>query len=653
LFLTLLVLLPVVAFSALFFSDKTLYRQDLTSIHYPLGIFKARLLSSGQLPLWNPHIQFGFPQMADQDVLALNPLNLLFLLPVKPHLALSYFVVAHFVLAGIFSYMLGRTLQLSRVGALVTGVTFSLSGYLMAQLTNLPIMTGSVWLPLILLLFIKTLQTTRLTYAILCGGAIALQILASHPQVVFYSLLTLGSYGAFRLILLWRDNELAIQHKRSKMIVLLSLMAVAVVVGLALAAIQIVPTWELKALSPRATGLSYGMMTLWSLPPYGLLTLLFPTILGNPLIGYKGEGTFEELHVYVGILPLMLSLWAWSKKQRDSNLAFFTILAGASLLLALGRYTPLYHLLVHVPGFNFFRVPPRWLFTATFSLSVLAGYGLDALVSGRDRADSHHFATLWKVLCWLNLGLSLTLLALLAFSQQAIQALNSLRNGYLSAYSLDRTLILVGELTRLPLIQSSDSLSMALSSLNPVLWFVLLSNAAFLLIYLWNKRRITAITFQGLVVGLIVVDLLLAGGTTVNPVREATYYEREIGSTTFLQQNAGLHRIFPFVLKDDVENLLDDMPAAYGLYSVQGHKSELALQRYKAFLDTLGGSAALLNLAGVKYALVEKDSEYPGYVRAYVGSDLAIYENESVLPRAFIVHDVGSFPGSRRCWIAC
>ena len=65
--LALLCLLPVMAFSALLFSGKTLYRGDLTKVWYPLAVFKARLLSSGQLPLWNPYIQFGFPQLAPQD----------------------------------------------------------------------------------------------------------------------------------------------------------------------------------------------------------------------------------------------------------------------------------------------------------------------------------------------------------------------------------------------------------------------------------------------------------------------------------------------------------------------------------------------------------------------------------------------------------
>jgi hypothetical protein len=645
--LALLFLLPVLAFSELLFKDMTLFFRDIVMIHYPLGIFKGDLLAAGQIPLWNPYIEFGFPQLADQDVIALNPLNLLFLLPLKPHLALSWFIVAHFILAGVAGYAMARGLRMSKVGALITAMAFALGGYMMAQLTNLPIMTGSVWLPLVFLLFVKALQSRSLAYAILCGAAIAIQVFASHPQVVFYTLLLLAAYGAFWLLGVWRDREIGSREKAKTTTILLSLMAVTVVSGLLLAAIQILPTWELKALSPRATGLSYAMMTVFSLPPYNPVTLLFVGILGNPVIGYTGEGLFEELHVYVGIVPLMLVPWAWSRRKPDRNVAFFAILAGVSLLLAFGHYTPLYRLLVHVPGFNFFRVPARWLLTFTFSLSVLAGYGYDLLVQGREERVTHGFAHFWQILASLNVVLSLLLLAGLAFGQQTIHRLDPAAIGIFSEHTMGRILVLLRGLTRQPLVQSSGTLGATLSSLNPTLLYVLFSNAGFLVIHLWNRRRINPPLFQVLLVGLVAVDLLVAGGTAVNPVRDAAYFEDRTGTVDFLQQNAGLHRIFSFAEGDNVQNLLEDMPVAYALYSAQGHVSQLALQRYEVFLGLLYESDKLLDLAGVKYALVAKGAGMPGRTRVYAGGDPVIYENGSVLPRAFIVHEAEVLPSEQ------
>jgi hypothetical protein len=639
LILVLLLLLPVISFSNLFFSDKTLFLGDITRIHYPLSVFKVQSFGSGQIPLWNPYIAFGHPQVADNDWIPLHPLNLFFLLPLKAHVTLSLFIVAHFVLAGMFSYAMARSLQISKVGAFITAATYASSGYLVAQLSNLPIMTGSAWFPLVFFLLVKTFDTTRPIYAVLCGGAIALQFLATQPQIVFYSLLIVGSYGAFRLIHLWKDSKIAIQEKRGKTFLLLSLMTLAVLGGLSLAAIQIIPTWELQGLSSRAEGVSYRTVISYSLPPYNLLTFLFPNILGNPVNGYTGEKNFQELHAYVGILPLMLILWNLAKRRLDGHVAFFAILTAGSLLLALGGYTPLYHLLAHVPGFKFFRAPARWLFAVTFSLSVLAGYGFDALAASHGRSESHLFATSWKILTWVNIGITLILLACLISGEPTIQ-LNNLRPGLLSEQALEKIQLLVQGLTRHPLIQFSSNLSIMLSSLNPALLFVLLSNAGFLVIYIWNKRMISVAAFQVMVTSLIVVDMFVTGGTTINPVFDAAYFEDQPESITFLQENAGLYRIYPTTDKSS------DMPTAYGLYAASGHYA-LALRRYKVFLNALDRSSALLDLAGIKYVLVKRGSDYPGYVRAHVGSYAEIYENESVLPRAFAVYHAEVMPSEQ------
>jgi hypothetical protein len=50
-----------------------------------------------------------------------------------------------------------------------------------------------------------------------------------------------------------------------------------------------------------------------------------------------------------------------------------------ALMLALGRWTPLYDWLQRLPVFNWFRVPARFLLLYTVAVSVLSGMGLDVL----------------------------------------------------------------------------------------------------------------------------------------------------------------------------------------------------------------------------------------------------------------------------------
>ena len=72
---------------------------------------------------------------------------------------------------------------------------------------------------------------------------------------------------------------------------------------------------------------------------------------------------------------------------------FYGLLALAGLLLALGRYTPVYGLAFHLPLLNLVRVPARWLLLSTLASTVLAPCGIDWLLEQRAGA-----AALWRSL---------------------------------------------------------------------------------------------------------------------------------------------------------------------------------------------------------------------------------------------------------------
>ena len=83
------------------------------------------------------------------------------------------------------------------------------------------------------------------------------------------------------------------------------------------------------------------------------------------------------------------SIFLRSKREQIENLitpddrktiVIFIFLLLVSLLLTLGKYTPLFAL-YHWPPLSYFRVPSRWLIIVDFSLSVLAGFGLKILMN--------------------------------------------------------------------------------------------------------------------------------------------------------------------------------------------------------------------------------------------------------------------------------
>ena len=162
--------------------------------------------------------------------------------------------------------------------------------------------------------------------------------------------------------------------KKSAVVVL------ALTFGFALTAPQILETWQLRQVSARSSGLSEDQVFAF---PYGirnLLTFVFPDYYGTPRDGTystdPGLGLFWENTAYMGVLPLLFSAMAiLSRKKRGWELGMI-ILGIVSLLLALGKSSPLYF--IHtLPILNNFRVSARFLLLTTFAVAGLAGSGLD------------------------------------------------------------------------------------------------------------------------------------------------------------------------------------------------------------------------------------------------------------------------------------
>ena len=114
--------------------------------------------------------------------------------------------------------------------------------------------------------------------------------------------------------------------------------------GLALAAVQIIPTLELLRFSLRSAA-SYDFFTSFSLPRQFITTFFAPYVVGGGdgnlfRAPYVGPSFYAEYVGYVGLATLVLALLALILK-RDARTIFWTIAALAGLILALGRYAPL------------------------------------------------------------------------------------------------------------------------------------------------------------------------------------------------------------------------------------------------------------------------------------------------------------------------
>jgi hypothetical protein len=367
--LGLLAALTLLFFWKIALTNQVLAGVDVFAYFYPYRDLVSAAERAGRLPLWNPYLFMGAPLLANSQAAALYPLHwpLLWLAAPKQ---IAWSIVLHIWLAGAGTYLFARrAIGLRWPAAVTAAVVFALGGFLGAQVEHVNQLNASAWLPWLLL----CVETARghgrgRWLAMLGGGAIvALALLAGHTQAAYIVLCGAGLYAVLVGV-----ESLRKPRWRQGLGALALLVAMGLM-GLALAAGQLLPTLELSQLSVRSAGLPYSEAASFSLKPSLLLKAFLPPLLWDP--------PFSEFVTYVGVAGLALAaLGAWETWRRKRRGGTALLLALLGVFLALGAYNPIYYVLYKlVPGFDLFRAPARWLLLYSFGAAILAGVGLEAL----------------------------------------------------------------------------------------------------------------------------------------------------------------------------------------------------------------------------------------------------------------------------------
>ena len=189
--------------------------------------------------------------------------------------------------------------------------------------------------------------------------------------------------------------------------------------------------------------------TNWSLPPEDVLEFVAPGVFGDeamqmpyPYWGRLGRPADEVFQkgrmmpnyrqhtVYIGVVPVLLALFAvmaWFSQRKSKEVSLLPVTCDHTdipfwcgvwlvcLVLAMGRYTPIYRLFYSIPYMDYIRAPVKFLHLVELATAVLAGFGMDALLRSDERA-----AAARRRLSWLAGGASalLALAALIALVAQ-------------------------------------------------------------------------------------------------------------------------------------------------------------------------------------------------------------------------------------------
>lgn len=433
----LLAAMTLVFFFDMFFGGKSFLMRDVFCDCLPWRRFARLALLSGHLPLWNPYSMCGQPYIANPQTAVFYPLHAVFyIFPVL--FGLKLWMALHLLIAAAGMYALARHWKLEEGPALLAGVSYGFSAYVIAQLEFQSAVPSIVGCPLAVLLVSKMMDAAQEPVAEGGRGWLArirrltpvtaaltllyaAEFLAGHQQSFINALFIALLYMAGRGI---AGRSLAAVMRAGAAFAAAGLLTI----GLCLP--QLLLTLELMPMSIRSGTFDPGLNNA-SFHPIWALTWLLPFLGGRA--GHNGQwwaethGLFEFWAgaVYIGVPALIFMgaslAWLW-RRGEDRNGAFtrraltLTLLGifAFGMLMSLGKYTPLYMFFYnHVPVFNKLRWPSKFLHLVVFATAGLAGLGFQAfLESGENGARAR--LRRWLPAAWLGVFALMAALTLVA-----------------------------------------------------------------------------------------------------------------------------------------------------------------------------------------------------------------------------------------------
>ncbi len=325
---------------------------------------RQTILEHHQLPLWNPYYQSGAPLLANPESRVLSPtfaLTLLF----GAVIALKLESVAFLWLGLLGTYVLLRHYGIGRIGSIGAALVSMLNSWYALHVT-----VGHVWafnlgyLPWAFLFHLWALENPR--HAITTGLVLALMLLGGGPYPMLMTLLLLAVHAGAVIAL---GHQPWMKTTR--------VLGAIVLLTVFFSAIKLLPALENLQTYPRTTEIASG----YTGP--ALANALFNRT--QDLLSVKAERVEEfndtRMHegMYVGLATVALALLGvWRSPRRLLELL---LVLGFFTWLTLGDKVPFgpWNLVHLLPGYDSMRMVQRFGIVSVFALSILAGFGIQAL----------------------------------------------------------------------------------------------------------------------------------------------------------------------------------------------------------------------------------------------------------------------------------
>jgi hypothetical protein len=599
--------------------------------------------------LWMPYFFSGMPTFGN---VAYVPHNVSYAQIVVEHvLNLLYlngkwtWMIVYYLLAGTFMFLLMRALGFSRAAGLLGAIIFMFGPFNigLASEGHGSKLMAITYIPLVFLLTHQLFERKSMLMFGLLTAAVGTLLLTNHMQIVYYALMVIGLYLLYQIIF---DIRSAPKSAAMKTL----LFAGALIVGFCISSYIYLSVYEYSHFSIRgggsaaaSGGLAWDYATNWSENPAELLTLLIPSFFGFQTPYYWGTMPMTNSTIYIGIMPILLSVVAIAYR-RTRFAIFFMILGVLIFLMSFGKHFPILYQIMfdYLPFFNKFRAPQMVLHLLPFVAAFLAGTGLDYLLE----RDKIQVADRLSRTVLITAGVLLGVLLLLALGKTSLfQTLSGNMLAKEDELSLYRQ-------------QYGAKATQIMAQLKQLrfdmLWkdivkFVIIASIGLGLVAAYLKRKVSVTVFALAVLAISTVDILIViqKGNFISPKPQAELDQKFVPdpTTTFLQQQPGLFRVFPLG-----ELFMDNTFAYHGIQSIGGY-SPAKLKIYQTLLDSclyhgyepgFPLNMNVVNMLNTEYILAQGRLPEDRFtlVNADNAKKILTYRNNRALPRAFFVNGV-------------
>ncbi len=626
---------------------EAMLKGDFLAQFYPWLKVYAESIKNFCFPFWCRYFHSGFPLMAEGQVGGFYPLNIVmfFLLPFK--FAYNYSIILHFVLAGCFSYAYSRKVGADQWGGSLAALLFCFGSAYAGAFYNVVTLRTLIWFPLVLLLFEYFISTKKLFYILIAGAVVGMQFLAGFIQLAAYSFGFYLIYMAYSLYL----KRIALK-KSILAIFVFSLLAIVIAMP------QLLLTYNLAQATAR-TSSTLGFALWKSFSPISLFNIIYPKWL-----------SFLGQRLFIGVFSLIFLLYGVICHRKNRAIKVLIAIGLLAFLAALGKYNPLYVLMLKVTGFYSFRNPSKFLFFTIFCVSIISGVGFSRFFIER---NNKHIKVVTKVLGIILASFIAMFFAskvfLIIFKDQILALSRSYILKYIYGkphhrYSLD------SYMGRIKGIYQSIVESVSLNDFFIIFSLAMVVIVLLACIYIYkNPGKVSRLKIP--IFCLIFIDLYVYsfyGTGFTNNISFSFAKPRESSALSVLSTDNGLFRVLPFDLTDEKlsnwampnTNILAniDSVAAYTPLAEESYVTRLfgleavdnALGVLKPSKDSLVNKYQDLRLLNVKYVVSVGELDY-GFLKPIVRDEsLFLYELNNYLPRVFFTTDIeGTITSSKAC----